>query len=132
VGGRKDFANGHNRQIHKLSDPRSKAMTPLPFVALALVGASLFSQSASAACYVVYGPDKDVVYRSMEPPVDMARQIHETLPLVAPHSSLVFSPYNDGCELTVNKLPLVTAQRSDAGGAMVPGTSVRARRGARS
>ena len=79
--------------------------TASPYAAAALV-AALFNQTAAASCYVVYGPDKDIVYRAPEPPVDMSRQIHETLPLVAPGSTLVFSPDNFGCELTINKLPL--------------------------
>ncbi|PJI97136.1 hypothetical protein CLU85_1905 [Acidovorax sp. 69] len=83
-------------------------MTTFPYAAAALV-AALFSQSATAACYVVYGPDKDIVYRASQPPVDMSRQIHETLPLVAPGSTLVFSPDNFGCEFSINKLPLASA-----------------------
>ena len=85
-------------------------MTAFPYAAAALV-AALFSQSAAAACYVVYGPDKAIVYRAPQPPVDMSRQIHETLPRVAPGSTLVFSPDSDGCEFTINKLPLASAQR---------------------
>lgn len=82
--------------------------TTLRYAAAALV-AAFFSQSAAAACYRVYGPDKEVVYRAPEPPVDMSRQIHETLPLVAPGSTLVFSPDDFGCEITINKLPLAAA-----------------------
>ena len=90
-------------------------MTALPYAAVALV-ATLFSQSAAASCYLVYGPDKDLVYRAPEPPIDMSRQMHETLPLVAPGSMLVFSPDNHGCDLTINKLPLASAQRGMMGG----------------
>ncbi|UCV01039.1 hypothetical protein [Acidovorax radicis] len=82
-------------------------MTAFPYAAAALV-AALFSQSAAASCYVVYGPDKTVVYRSYEPPVDMSRQIHETLPVVAPGSTLVFTPDDHGCRFSMNKLPLTT------------------------
>ena len=59
-------------------------MIRFPYAAAALLAAAFFSQSAAASCYVVYGPDKDIVYRAPEPPIDMSRQIHETLPLVAP------------------------------------------------
>lgn len=83
-------------------------MKALPYVAAALASV-FFSQSAAAYCYLVYGPDQDIVYRAPEPPVDMSRQIHETLPLVAPGSTLVFSPDSHGCELTINKLPLASA-----------------------
>lgn len=40
-------------------------MRALPTAAAALL-AALFSQSAAAGCYVVYGPDKDIVYRAPE------------------------------------------------------------------
>lgn len=71
--------------------------------------AALFAQSAMASCYIVYGPKQDVVYRSPLPPVDMSRQIHETLPQLAPGLTLVFSPSDTGCEVTVNKLPVAGA-----------------------
>ena len=83
-------------------------MKALSYAAAALV-AALFSQAAAASCYVVYGPDKDIVYRAPEPPVDMSRQIHEVLPLVAPNSTLVFTPDNHNCDVPINKLPLASA-----------------------
>ncbi len=90
-------------------------MKALPYAAAALV-AALFSQSAAASCYLVYGPDNDLVYRAPEPPIDMSRQIHETLPLVAPNSTLVFTPDNHNCDLTINKLPLASvSMRGGAG-----------------
>ncbi|NUN61055.1 MAG: hypothetical protein HUU13_08115 [Burkholderiaceae bacterium] len=73
--------------------------------ATASVLAGLFSQPALAACYVVYGPDQEVIYRSVEPPVDLSRPLHETLPRVAPGGKLVFSLDSHGCELEINKLP---------------------------
>ena len=75
----------------------------------AAVLAGLFTSGAWADCYVVYGPDQQVVYRNQMPPVDMSRQVHETLPLVAPGGTMVFSLDNFGCELPVNKLPLKVA-----------------------
>lgn len=78
-------------------------------VSSAVVLAGLFAQGVWAACYVVYGPDKQVVYRAQVPPVDMSRQVHETLPQVAPGGTMVFSLDSTGCELTVNKLPLEAA-----------------------
>ena len=83
-------------------------MTAFPY-AVAALAAAFFSQSAAASCYVVYGPDQAIVYRAPEPPVDMSREIHETLPLVAPGATMVFSLDNFGCELTINKLPLATS-----------------------
>lgn len=81
----------------------------MPRLRLALAAAALSGLLAPAAwaeCYVVYGPDQQVVYRSQEPPVDMSRPIHQTLPQVAPGGTMVFSLDNFGCELVVNKLPL--------------------------
>jgi hypothetical protein len=81
----------------------------------AAAAAALFSQAAMASCYVVYAPNKEIVYRAPVPPVDMSRQIHETLPLIAPGASMVFSPDHFGCELTINKLPLVATSTRGPG-----------------
>ena len=51
---------------------RRKPMRTLSMAAAALV-IGLFSQGASAACYVVYAADQTVVYRAPEPPVDLSR-----------------------------------------------------------
>ncbi|MBU4422675.1 MULTISPECIES: hypothetical protein [unclassified Acidovorax] len=80
-------------------------MSMLPYAAIALAGA-FASQSAAAACYRVYAPNQEIVYRASTPPVDMSREIHETLPRVAPGGTLVFSLDEQGCEITINKLPL--------------------------
>lgn len=92
-------------------------MKAFAHAAAALV-AVFFAQSASAACYVVYGPDRDIIYRAPEPPIDMSRHIHETLPLVAPGATLVFTPDQQNCELAINKLPLTGAvlMRGSSGG----------------
>lgn len=80
---------------------------------IAATGAALFAtlacQGAWASCYVVYAADKQVVYRSQQPPVDMSRNLHETLPRIAPGGSLVFSLGNDGCEMEVNRLPVAAS-----------------------
>ncbi len=106
-------------------------MIRTPYAAAAVLAAAFFSQSAAAACYVVYGPDQDIVYRAPEPPVDMSYQIHQTLPLVAPGSTLVFSPDNYNCDLTVNKLPLASAQGAagSVGSVGMGGRPARADRG---
>ena len=90
-------------------------MGALRHAATALV-AGLLSQAAMADCYVVHGPgpEQEVVYRSMEPPVDLSRPLHETLPLVAPGGSLVVSRDLRGCDVEVNKLPLQPAQTAAA------------------
>lgn len=82
----------------------------LALAAAALMG--VFAPAAWAECYVVYGPDQQVVYRSQEPPVDMSRPIHQTLPKVAPGGTMVFSLDNFGCELVVNKLPLKAVSKA--------------------
>ena len=84
-------------------------MIRFPYATAALLAAAFFSQSAAASCYVVYGPDQDIVYRAPQPPVDLSYQIHQTLPQVAPGSTLVFSPDNHNCDLPINKLPLASA-----------------------
>ncbi len=71
--------------------------------ALALCGV-LGAQQALATCYVVYGPDDQVLYRSTEPPVDLSLPLHQTLPKVAPGGKLVFSLDNHGCDAEVNRL----------------------------
>jgi len=97
-------------------------MRALRYATAALV-LGVFSQVATAACYVVYGPDQEVIYRSMEPPVDLSRPLHETLPLVAPGGALIFSLDSHGCELEVNKLPQPQARTTQrpAQGARNPG-----------
>ena len=87
-------------------------MTAFSCTATALM--AVLCQSAVAACYVVYGPDKDIVYRATEPPIDMSRPIHETLPLVAQGATLVFSPDSFGCEFAINKLPRVSVSMPGA------------------
>jgi len=90
-------------------------MGALRHAATALV-AGLLSQAATAACYIVHGPgpEQEVVYRSVEAPVDLSRPLHETLPLVAPGGTLIFSRDHHGCDREVNKLPLPPAQAAAA------------------
>lgn len=95
-------------------------MSAFKFAAAALV-AACFSQTASAACYVVYSPAKEIIYRSPEPPVDMSYQIHEVLPRVAPGSTLVFTLDNHGCDLRINELPrFAPARMTGPGGRRAP------------
>ncbi|MCZ2103614.1 MAG: hypothetical protein OZ923_05045 [Comamonadaceae bacterium] len=97
-------------------------------ISLGIACAGLLAQGAWAACYVVYGPDRQIAYRAQVPPVDMSRQLHETLPLVAPGGTMVFNPSSDGCELTVNRLPLKTSASTRA----APVRKARTRRARRS
>ncbi|CAN7309605.1 hypothetical protein LJR118_001667 [Acidovorax sp. LjRoot118] len=95
-------------------------MSAFKFAAAALV-AACFSQTASAACYVVYSPAKEIIYRAPEPPVDMSFQVHEVLPRVAPGSTLVFTLDNYGCDLRINELPrFAPARMTGPGGRRAP------------
>ncbi|WP_416399965.1 hypothetical protein [Alicycliphilus denitrificans] len=86
----------------------------------AALSAGLLAQSASAACYVVYGADKQLIYRSQTPPVDLSRPLHETVAQIAPGGTLVFSLDNHGCELEINHLPGAGAPRGGAADAAPP------------
>jgi hypothetical protein len=56
-----------------------------------LLGAVLAAASLHAsACYTVYDRSDRVVYQSQDPPVDMSRPIHETLPSRYPGGHMVF------------------------------------------
>ncbi len=72
--------------------------------------ACLFAQASSAACYVVYAADKQIVYRSQLPPVDMSRPLHETVQQIAPGGTLVFTLDSNGCELEIHNLPGAAAR----------------------
>lgn len=71
---------------------------------IAAVASVFFSPGALAACYVVYGPAQQVIYRSTQSPVDLSYQLHDTVPTVVPGGTLVFTPDNDGCDFEVNQL----------------------------
>lgn len=97
-------------------------MTAFPFfpricsaaAGAAALCAALYSPQASAACHVVYGPGNEIVYRSVDPPVDLSRPLHETLPRVAPGAALVFVPASTDCAPAINRLPLVRASAPTA------------------
>ena len=57
------------------------------FLLFALLGAASFNASA---CYTVYDRSDRVMYQSQDPPVDMSRPIHETLPARYPGGHMVF------------------------------------------
>ncbi|AVP58153.1 hypothetical protein [Pulveribacter suum] len=97
-------------------------LRPLAGLALAAAGA----QAAQAACYIVYAADKQVVYRAQTPPVDMSRQLHETLPLLVPGGAMVFSLDSGACEFELNRLPVAGSGRAS----LMP-ASMRARRAPR-
>lgn len=69
-----------------------------------VIAAAALAQAASATCYVVYAPDNSVVFRSLQSPVDLSKQLHTTVPAIAPRGRLVFSPDDDGCQFESDKL----------------------------
>ena len=87
---------------------------------IAAVACALFSQGALAACYVVYGPAKQVIYRSTQSPVDLSYQLHQTVPGVVPGGTLVFTPDNTNCGYEVNQLARYSQSKSSVGGARAP------------
>jgi hypothetical protein len=88
-----------------------KPFVLLPFIVLAAAPAF--------ACYTVYDSANYIVYRSEQPPVDMSRPLHETLPARFPGGLLVFdtasecTPVNslamgNGGPTTTTASPLLT------------------------
>lgn len=78
-------------------------MRAFPGVAAALL-CVLVAQQAAASCYVIYGADGQVLYRSVEPPVDLSLPLHQTLPQAAAGGRLVFTLDDHGCEAEINRL----------------------------
>lgn len=90
------------------------------FTCLALgLAASVSSPGAFAACYVVYGPSEQVLYRASEPPVNLSYPLHQTVPVLAPGATLVFSSDNQGCDSEVDLLAQSAVSRQ-AGTAQPP------------
>ena len=97
-------------------------------LAVGLAGAVL-SPVAAAACYVVYGPSGQVIYRAAEPPVNLSYQLHQTVPVLAPGATLVFSLDQQGCDSEVDLLAQSAAFRQP--GAVPRAAFVRAPRAPR-
>lgn len=93
------------------------SVTRLVTTAAGALLAALYAQGSWAACYIVYGADKQIVYRSQLPPVDMSRPLHETVPRIAPGGTLVFSLDSNGCELEIHNLQGAGAARAGASAA---------------
>jgi hypothetical protein len=51
---------------------------------------SLLAAAPALACFTVSDDDDRVVYHSADPPVDMSRPLHETVPLAFPGGHMVF------------------------------------------
>jgi hypothetical protein len=76
-----------------------------------LLAASLLAVAAwpALACYTVYDSSSRVVFRSAEPPVDMSRPLHETVPQRFPGGQLVFDTGTSCPGVSGGRLPLVAA-----------------------
>ena len=69
------------------------------------------------------------VTRASEPPVNLSYQLHQTVPVLAPGATLVFSLDNHGCESEVDLLAQSAVLR--ASGAAQPPAFMRAPRAPR-
>lgn len=67
-----------------------------------LLSACAVAQAASAACYMIYSPGDELIYRSNRAPVDLSLPLHQTVPQVAPGARLVFSLDEFNCATEVN------------------------------
>lgn len=70
-----------------------------------LIGASLLALAAgpALACYTVYDSNNRVLFRSSEPPVDMSRPLHETVPQRFPGGQLVFDTQTRCEEVSIGR-----------------------------
>ena len=58
----------------------------------------LLAAGAQAACYTVMGPRGEIVSQTSTPPVDMAYQLHQTVPYkYGPGTTLVFGLADADC-----------------------------------
>ncbi|MDB5871575.1 MAG: hypothetical protein JWQ07_1017 [Ramlibacter sp.] len=62
------------------------------------------SMQAMSACYTVYDRSNRVVYNGDQPPVDMSRPIHETVPMRFPGGHMIFDT-NTECPAIVALTP---------------------------
>lgn len=78
-----------------------------------LLSACVLAQAASAACYMVYSPSNELIYRSNRAPVDLSFPLHLTVPQLSPGARMIFSLDEFNCATEVN-LIAERAQRSQA------------------
>ena len=62
---------------------------------LAVLCAMGLASVNAMACYTVYDRNNNMVYNSQTPPVDMRWQLHETVPIRFPGSTMIFGPDTD-------------------------------------
>lgn len=49
-----------------------------------ILSACALAQAASAACYFVYAPNNELIYRSNVAPVDLSLPLHQTVSQLSP------------------------------------------------
>lgn len=67
-----------------------------------VLSACALAQAASAACYFVYAPNNELIYRSNRSPVDLSLPLHMTVPKLSPGATLLFSLDEYNCATEVN------------------------------
>ena len=72
------------------------------FRATFVLSACAMAQVASAACYFVYAPNNELIYRSNRSPVDLALPLHLTVPQLSPGARMLFSRDEYNCATEVN------------------------------
>ncbi len=64
---------------------------------IALLLTACLSWQAQAHCYIVHGPDDQVLYRSLQTPVDLSRPLAEQVRAIWPGSHMVIGPVSRLC-----------------------------------
>ncbi|MBV8248928.1 MAG: hypothetical protein JO200_10815 [Comamonas sp.] len=67
-----------------------------------VLSACALAQAASAACYFVYAPSNELIYRSNRSPVDLSLPLHMTVPRLSPGATMYFSLDEFNCATEVN------------------------------
>ena len=67
-----------------------------------VLSACALAQAASAACYFVYAPNNELIYRSNRSPVDLSLPLHMTVPKLSPGATMFFSLDEFNCRTEVN------------------------------
>ena len=67
-----------------------------------ILSACAVAQAASAACYFVYAPNHELIYRANRAPVDLSLPLHMTVPRLSPGATMFFSLDEFNCRTEVN------------------------------
>lgn len=67
-----------------------------------ILSACVLAQAASAACYFVYAPNNELIYRSNRSPVDLSLPLHITVPKLSPGATMFFLLDEYNCATEVN------------------------------